>query len=255
MLKILRCIRKYLCCWPSRGTSSSRGKKSAHGKASKLLEKSWCYSHMNGSRSFHSGVSSVDEEDMLLNRIEAKCDEYKEKKRFASEAYNILVGVESQFAFYTQDATGVLVEDLRKLCSLRRERIRTPRGNDNVAEEQSDSDTSLSISCGLVASKNHKLRNDLYRLGFELRLVLDTLNTMEERLLCIEQELLERQRYSGERLNLSTYTIHTLGTSEYPSVSEDSGSNCSSLDAILDESPSTTSNSFSIVFSENTGSV
>lgn len=265
-MKFWQSLRKYLCCWPTRGKCFHVSDKTA-----KLLEKSWCFSHMRGS-SYSFDEYDDDDEDtvgpqrdkdtLLLDRIEAKCNEYRDKKRLASVAKGLLAEMESQLATDKRDITAVLEDDVKRLCGLCHDGERA----DGQPNEQNVSvDTVLNIgsvfsvldgecrAC-LVASKTQKLRNDLYRLGCELRLVLDTINTMEERLVCIEQELLERPRIASSSFNSSTYLIETprsiLVLSDYDDDLGDSQYTytCSTVDSRSSVCSTTTIGSLSIVF-------
>lgn len=236
-MKFLRNLAKYVCCWPVKGKS---GVRRSENKA-KLLEQTCFYSHMRGQYSFADG-----EEDALLERIEAKCSEHKTRKRQGEGESNEMF-----------DATDLLVEGLSKLCKLCRER--------ESAEPSASGKSSLDRNrcccwedgtC-LMSSKTQKLRNDLYRLGFELRLALDTLNTVEERLMCIELELqCRRQNEQRTPIWLSTISsgnshvsVSTPRVSFSTTSDELSSISTCSLDTKADLPSTSSSNSISIVFS------
>ena len=264
-MNFLHSLRKYLCCWPTRIKCGQ-----ARDKTARLLDKACCFTPMRGSSYIFDeyGDDTIgpqrDEDTQLMDRIEAKCNEDRDKKRLASVARGLRGKMEAQLAIDKRDATAVQVGDLKGLCDLCHERDR--RAQKQPRKKNVSIDDALSIgsvfsvldgecrAC-LVASKTQKLRNDLYRLGFELRLVLDTINTMEERLVCLEQELLERPRSLTSSLDLSTYPIHTprsMQVSSDEDYEDDEDSQytytCSTLDSRSSLASTSTTGSMSIVF-------
>ena len=265
-MNFLHSLRKYLCCWPTRIKCGQ-----ARDKTARLLEKACCCTPMRGSSySFNEdGHDTIgpqrDEDTQLMDRIAATCNEKSAKKRLASVGKGLLGEMGSRLAIDKRDATAVqVVGDLKGLCDLCHERDR--RAQKQPRKKNVSIDDALSIgsvfsvldgecrAC-LVASKTQKLRNDLYRLGFELRLVLDTMNTMEERLVCLEQELLERPRSLTSSLDSSTYPIHTprsMQVSSDEDYEDDEDSQytytCSTLDSRSSLASTSTTGSMSIVF-------